>query len=476
VRSDRIGSNILLEQRCLSADRMDIDGLDVSPARWSRFEYYAAHVRRLDLKVDGAYRSWSFLLPIKRLAATRPPTSTHPPPLLPNLTSITISLQYTHSLDQAVAVLTAPGTQLFGVEAFAGLLLVIPPRLQHANIVWIENTVLDKFTQSVHEYVRGLAIPASQRDLDLGLVGADYGFSNAPPGDYLTIVPRLASLESIKGFPLSAQLVNLLAEFPYLSEVSLYHLPSEVILPQADCEHEESNPQHPATPFPSLTRLRILSFHNMYGEACQILSHFPMQQLEHLELEFTEAYKAPLPHATHALFLLLGEHARTLRMFRLIVDAEKWDYSEPLWDPDNDAYALAPWSSLSCLLNCHELRSVVIKCAGAYHGCVLSPDDIRSLGRAWPYLSELCIAETSIGVDAVRQSVRPRVVDMTGLKELSRACPQLEVLKLTLDAEVRSVGDDALTNSRLLHLDLGYSLLSGDNPINVSRFVRQLPL
>ncbi|KAG8741669.1 hypothetical protein FRC10_002598, partial [Ceratobasidium sp. 414] len=461
------------DQRCLSTGGLGTGEIDTSPARWGRFDYYASHVLRLDFNINNAYRSWSFLLPIKRLAATRPPTVTCPPALLPNLVSITIRLKYTPSLlQQAAAVLISPSAQLLGVESFAGIFAAIPPDLRHVDLVWVDNTVYEMFTRSVTEYVRCLSIPALQRDCDLGLTGASHGFSDILPGDYLTAVPRLTSLVSAKGFPLSTHLLDLLAGFPFLSELSLYHTPEEVVLPRLGHEAQSENVP---TRFPCLRALCILSFHSIYEVSCSILSHFPVERLESLELEFTKAYEIPLPHATHSLFVLLGNRGYSLHKFSLVIDADRWDYSEPRWDIENEAYALAPWSSLSCLLGCHELRSVVVKCAGAYHGCVLNLNEIHSLGTSWPHLSTLCITETVTGVDSVRQSTRPRVVNMVGLEELSRVCPRLEVLKVTLDVEFQAAGTDAAqgarANSLPLVLDLGYSPLARKDTMNVARFV-----
>ncbi|KAG8697867.1 hypothetical protein FRC08_006264 [Ceratobasidium sp. 394] len=446
--------------------------IDTSPARWARFDYYASHVLKLYFNFNSAYRSWSFLLPVKRLAATRPPATTYSAPLFPNLVSVTIRIKYTPSLlQQAAAVLTSPSAQLLGVEMFAGIFTTIPPGLRHVNLIWANNTVYEGFTRSVTEYVRSLSIPALQQDYDLGLAGTSHGFSDLLPGDYLTAVPRLTSLMSVKGFPLSVHMLDLLAGFPFLSELSLYHTPEEVVLPQLGREAQSG---HVSTRFPRLKALFILSFHSVYEATCSILSHFPVERLESLELEFANAYEIPSSYATHSLFLLLGNRGCSLHKFCLVIDADRWDYSEPLWDIENEAYALAPWSSLSCLLSCHELRSIVIKCAGAYHGCVLNLNEIHSLGTSWPYLSRLCITETVTGVDSVRQSTRPRVMNMAGLEELSKVCPRLEVLKVTLDVEFQAVGTSvaqrgARATSLPLELDLGYSPLAGEDTMDVAR-------
>lgn len=460
--------------RCLSSQTIGTGELQPGPANWSRYEHYASQVHSLTVKIDGAYRNWMFLLPIKRLSTTRhrvwdtigEQTLEYHPPLLPNLMSLTFELQYSQNLDHAIAVLTAPSAQLLGVEALAGLLLLMPPTLRHLALAWTNNSISQLFTTILDNYTRGLASPASPTDLALGLVGVDYGFLDTLPGDYFTAIPRSMSLVSFKGFSASVHMLEVLSGLPYLSDLDLYHMPGHETIPYT----HEYTPRLPTrySPYQSLRKLRILACHKDGEDVCRILSHLPVEQLQNLELEFAQAHGEPA--SLEPLFALIGNRGHALRAFSLIYDAEMWDYIPPRWDVE--AYALSPWSTLSHLLHCHELESLVIKCAGVYHGCILS--DIQKLGSAWPHLTKLCISETLLSVDVVKQSTRPRLVDMGGLAELALAFPLLQSLHLTLDVDRASTFDNLPTSgdrpvSLPLDLDLGYSPLVGDVAATVAR-------
>ncbi|CCO29930.1 hypothetical protein RSOLAG1IB_06569 [Rhizoctonia solani AG-1 IB] len=468
--------------RCLDTQSVGTGELQAGPAHWSRYQSYAAHVHTITVKIDGAYRNWVFLLPIKRLATTRPREQTtlngrtvdYFPPLLPNLVSLTFELQYSQNLDHAIAVLAAPSTQLLGVEALAGMMILMPPTLRSLCISW-RNSISQLFTHMLDRFTEGLGTQASAADFDSGLVGSDYAFPDSLilPGDYLTAIPRSESLVSFKGFSASAHMIEVLSLIPHLSEVELYHMPGQKPIPYA---HEYA-PQLPAQPpirFPALTSLHILACHNRIGEMHRILTHFPIERLQSLVLEFSRAYGVPSESFMEPLYALIGSQAHSLRALNLIYDAEKWDYIYPTWDIENSAYAFAPWSSFSHLLNCHKLESIVIKCAGIYHGLVLPNSIIRTLGMAWPLLSKLCISETLLGVDVVKQSTRPRLVDMRGLAELAIAFPLLRTLHITLDVDDASTFETLpISSERMpflpLDLGLGYSPLVGDVAEDVAR-------
>lgn len=480
-----INTRSIFLQRCLSPQTVGTGELQTGSDNWSRYDHYAAYVHTLTVRVDGSYRNWVFLLPIKRLAATRQQVKTtiddqlldYLPPLLPNLVSLTFELQYSQYLDHAIAVLAAPGTQLLGVEALAGLLLLMPPTLRHLTIAWRNNSISDLFTSILDEFVHGLATPASRMDFHLGLVGADYAFLNTLPGDYLTTIPRSASLVSFHGFSASAYMFEVLSGLPLLSDIYLYHMPGHEPIPFAQeyIPRLVDHPSYSSTPFPCLNKLRILACHNVVDDMCRILSHFPVEQLHCLELEFSQAYDPPAGNIMEPLFALVGNRGHALRAFSLVFDAEKWDYIPPRWDVESGVYALAPWPSISHLLSCHELESVVIKCAGVYHGLTLSHENARALGAAWPHLTRLCVSETLLGVDVVKQSIRPRLVDMSGLAELALALPSLTSLHITLEVDHASTFENLITSairpaSLPLDLDLGYSPLVGDVAETVARY------
>ncbi|CAE6450899.1 unnamed protein product [Rhizoctonia solani] len=462
--------------RCLSTQSIGTGELQTGPANWSRFEHYAAHVHTVKIKIDGAYRNWVFLLPIKRLAATRyrdqisinGHTLDYFPPLLPNLVSLTFELQYSQNLDHAIAVLTAPSTQLLGVEALAGLLMLMPPTLRHLGLAW-NNSISDLFTTILDRFTAGLATPASRADFDSGLVPSDYGFFDpyyTLPGDYLCAIPRSMSLVSFKGFSASAQMIEVLSLLPQLSEIALYHMPGHDPIPFAH-EYPPRLSSRPSVPFPALVNLQILACHNEVEEVLRILTHFPIERLHTLELEFARAHGTPPENFMEPLYALIGSRGLALRALSLVFDAEKWDYIPPSWDVEDRAYAFAPWSSLSHLFSCHELESIVIKCAGIYHGLTLSSGNIQTMGTAWPHLSRLCISETLLGVDVVKQSTRPRLVDMRGLAELAVALPLLKALHITLEVDHASTFEHLPTSHERpynlpLDLDLGYSPLVGD--------------
>ncbi|CAE6470553.1 unnamed protein product [Rhizoctonia solani] len=466
--------------RCLSTQSISTGELQTGPANWSRFEHYASHVHSMRINIEGAYRSWIFLLPIKRLASTRHReqitinghTLNYFPPLLPNLVSLTFELQYSQNLDHAIAVLTAPGTQLLGVEALAGLLMLMPPTLRHLGINWTNNSISDLFTSILDRFTADLGSPASPADLESGLIGSDYGFTNTLEGDYLTAVCRSEGLFSFLGFHASAQMIEVLSLLPQLQTVDLYHMPGHEPISFAH-EYLPQLPTRPSIPFPALVSLRILACHNGVEEVHRILTHFPIERLQNLEVEFTRAHGAPQDKFMEPLYALIGNRGVALRSLSLIFDAEKWDYIPPVWDVENGAFA--PWSSLSHLFNCHELESIVIKCAGIYHGLTLLSGNIQTMGTAWPRLSKLCISETLLGVDVVKQSTRPRLVDMRGLAELALAFPLLKVLHVTLDVDHASTFVNLPISherpySLPLDLDLGYSPLVGDTAEGVSRF------
>ncbi|CAE6401245.1 unnamed protein product [Rhizoctonia solani] len=468
--------------RCLSTQSIGTGELQTGSTNWSRYENYAAHVHTITVKIDGAYRNWVFLLPIKRLAATRRReqitvdgrTLDYFPPLLPNLVSLTFELQYSQNLDHAIAVLTAPSTQLLGVEALAGLMVLMPPTLRVLCITW-KNSISQLFTDILDRYTEGLGTPASSADFDSGLVGSDYAFLNniILPGDYLTTIPRSESLVSFKGFSASAPMMEVLALLPHLSEIALYYMPGHKPIPSLH-EYAPQLPIRPPVRFPALVSLHILACDNGVEEMHRILTHFPVERLQSLDLEFSRAYGIPPENFMGPLYALIGQQGRSLRALSLVYDAEKWDYISPTWDVENKAYSFAPWSSFSQLLNCHELESIVIKCAGIYHGLVLPNNNIQTLGVAWPLLSKFCISETLLGVDVMKQSTRPRLVDMRGLAELSLAFPLLRTLHLTLDVDDASTFETLPTSSERvpclpLDLDLGYSPLVGDIAEDVAR-------
>ncbi|KAF8745446.1 hypothetical protein RHS02_01358, partial [Rhizoctonia solani] len=467
--------------RSLNAQTIGTGELQTGAINWSRYENYAAHVHTITVKIDGAYRNWVFLLPIKRLAATRRCEQTtadgrthhYFPPLLPNLVSLTFELQYSQNLDHAIAVLTAPSTQLLGVEALAGLMLLMPPTLRALCITW-KNSISQLFTEILDRYTQGLGTPASCADFNSGLVGSDYGFVDLIlPGDYLTAIPRSQSLVSFKGFSASPYIMEALALLPNLSEIALYHMPGHQPIPFAH-EYVPRLPVQPSVRFPALIHLQILACHNRVEEIHRILTHFPIECLQSLSLEFSQAHGMPSDKFMDPLYALIGSQGHCLRALSLIYDAEKWDYISPTWDVENKVYAFAPWSSFSQLINCHKLDSIVIKCAGIYHGLVLPPNSIQTLGVAWPLLSKLCISETLLGVDVVEQSTRPRLVDMRGLAELALAFPRLKTLHLTLDVDdISTFGRLPVSDERPpclpLDLDLGYSPLVGDIAEDVAR-------
>ncbi|KAG8720045.1 hypothetical protein FRC09_010179 [Ceratobasidium sp. 395] len=449
----------------LSGDFFEFGGgrFNDSPARWSRFKYYSALVLELtlpSLSIDEVLLTQSTLLPVRWLGTS------HSKPLLPNLVSITITLRFW--------ALDGDETSPPGPEWLVTLFSIIPPTLQHAKITWFDNVVSRVFMQSVTGYIRGLRLTDLQED-DPGSDSDKYDHSNRLPGDYLAVIPRpgLSSLVSLKGLPLSTHMLDLLAGFPLLSELSLYHTSEDVVLPRL--EHN-NQPNSTLARFLRLKSIHIVAHHNKYADICSILSHFPIEQLESVAFEFVERDKLPLPSATHAMFNYLGNCARVLRTFSLVVDAEKWNYSEPPLDIEDEAYAVAPWPSLSCLLGCHELRSVVVKCAAVYHGCKLDPKRIRDLGNAWPHLSELCITETTIGRGVGRFAGRS-VIDMIGMEALWSACPHLEILKLTLDTGSESGESNIVERSDSqqdpppLQLGLGYSVLEREDTMNVAQFV-----
>ncbi|CUA76276.1 Toll-like receptor 7 [Rhizoctonia solani] len=462
--------------RCLSAQNIGPSELQTGLANWNRFEHYAAHVNNVVVKIDGAYRNWVFLLPIKRLAATRHReqiavnghTLDYFPPLLPNLVSLTFELQYSQNLDHAIAVLTAPSTQLLGVEALAGLLMLMPSTIRHLGLAW-NNSISDLFTTILDRYTAGLGTPASRADFESGLVASDFGFFDTYytlPGDYLCAIPRSSSLVSFRGFSASPHMIEVLALLPQLSEIALYHMPGHEPIPFAH-EYPSHLPSLPSVPFPALTNLQILACHNGVEEIHRILTHFPIERLHRLELEFARAYGTPPENFMEPLYALIGNRGIALRALSLVFDAEKWDYIPPVWDVENGAYAFAPWSSLSRLFSCHQLESIVIKCAGIYHGLALSSGNIQTMAAAWPRLSKLCISETLLGVDVVKQSARPRLVDMRGLAELALAFPLLKTLHITLDVDHASTFEHLPTSHERPHnlsldLDLGYSPLAGD--------------
>ncbi|KAG8704875.1 hypothetical protein FRC09_003277 [Ceratobasidium sp. 395] len=437
--------------------------LNNSPSTWDRFNYYASKVFRLNLSnlsLHDVLDTQATLLPAQWLA------SHHPPPLLPNLTSITVMPSFlSRPLDEDFP-------RLPGVEWVDTFFSIIPPTLQHAKIAWFDNTVLKIFTQSVNGYIRGLPITNSQEERNLSPASDGYYASSSPPGDHLAVIPRLSPLVSLGGLPLSTHMLELLAGLPFLSELSLYHTPEEVVLDQVEYENR---PNGVLSRFPRLKTMHIVALHNIYATICPILSHFPIGQLGFLTLELVESDKLPVPHATHAIFTLLGNHARALHTFRLVVDAEKWDKSDPPLAIEGEAYAIAPWSSLSCLLSCHELRSVSVRCAGAYHGCKLDTERILQLGHAWPSLSELCITETAISVGAIQRFSRRSVLGMVELEVLSAVCPRLKVLKLTLDVKLGSAEDNetgpvgSRKDSFPLDLSLGYSVLAKEDAVDVAR-------
>ncbi|KAG8777782.1 hypothetical protein FRC12_000201 [Ceratobasidium sp. 428] len=450
----------------LSSDLFELGGgrFNDSPTSWSRFKYYSTLVLELNLPslgIDDVGLTQSTILPIRWLSTS------HSKPLLPNLVSITITLRFC-ALDRRV---TSPP----GPEWFVTLLSIIPPTLQHAKISWFNNFISRAFMQSVTGYVRGLRLTDLQED-DPGSDSDKYNRPNRLPGDHPAVIPRpgLSSLVSLKGLPLSTHMLDLLAGFPLLSELSLYHTSEEVVPPRL--EHN-NQPNNTLAQFLRLRSIHIVAHHNKYADICSILSHFPIEQLESVAFEFVEPNKLPPPSATHAMFNYLGNRAHALRMFKLVVDAEKWKYNEPPLNIEGEAYAIAPWPSLSCLLSCHELRSVVVKCAGAYHGCKLDSKRIRDLGNAWPHLSEFCITETTINASAVRHLVERSVLDMIGMEALSSACPHLEILKLTLDTgsgsrEINIVErSDSRQDPPPLQLGLGYSVLVREDTMNVARFV-----
>ncbi|CAE6441116.1 unnamed protein product [Rhizoctonia solani] len=468
---------------CLSTQSIGTGELQTGPANWGRAEHYAAHVHSMKVKIDGAYRSWVFLLPIKRLAATRHReqiaadgrTLSCIPPLLPNLVSLTFELQYSQNLDHAIAVLTAPSTQLLGVEALAGLLLLMPPTIRHLGISWTNNSISDLFTTILNRFTAALGTPASSADFESGLVGADYGLFDGYnlPGDYLGVYPRSIALTSFRGFSASAPIFEVLSLLPHLSEIALYHMPGHEPIPFAH-EYSPKLPISPPVSFPALVNLQLLACHNGVEEVHRILTHFPIERLHNLEVEFARASEAPPDCFMKPLYSLIGNRGLALRALSLVFDAEKWDYIPPAWDVENRVYAFAPWSSFSHLLCCHELESVVIKCAGVYHGLTLSGDDIQTLGTAWPRLSKLCISETLLGIDVVKQSARPRLVDMRGLAQLALAFPLLKTLHITLDADNIYTFETLPTSHERPHglpldLDVGYSPLVGDKAEDVAR-------
>ncbi|KAG8691258.1 hypothetical protein FRC11_005488 [Ceratobasidium sp. 423] len=466
---------------CLSTQGMGTGELRTGPANWCRFEHYAAHVHTIVIKVTGSYLNWVFLLPLKKLAGTRHReqiiidghTLNYFPPLLPNLASLTFELQYSQNLDHAIAVLTAPSTQLLGVEALAGLLMLMPPTLRHLEISWTNNSISDLFTNILDRFTAGLGNAASPADFESGLIGSDYGFTNTLPGDYLTAVPRSSSLVSFTGFSASAQMIEVLSLLPSLARVGLYRMPGHKPISFAH-EYLPQLPTRPSVPFPALVDLQILACHNGVEEVHRILTHFPIEKLQNLEVEFARAHDAPPHNFMEPLYALIGNRGVALRSLSLVFDAERWDYIPPAWDIENGVYAFASWSLLSHLFNCHELESIVIKCAGVYHGLILSSGNIRTMGMAWPRLSKLCISETLLSVDVVKQSTRPRLVDMRGLAELGLAFPLLKTLHVTLDVDHASTFENLPTSHERPHilpldLDLGYSPLVGDTAEHVSR-------
>ncbi|KAJ1301504.1 hypothetical protein OPQ81_008759 [Rhizoctonia solani] len=269
---------------CLNTQDISTSELQTGPEGWSRYEYYAAHVHTLTIKIDGAYRNWVFLLPTKRLAATRHReqmivdghTLDYFPPLLPNLVSLTFQLKYSQNLDHAIAVLTASTTQLLGVEALAGLLMLMPPTLNFLSIVWTNNSISDLFTSILDRFTANLGSPASPADFDAGLIASDYGFPDTftLPGDYLTTIPRSQSLVSFKGFSASAPMIEVLSLLPHLSEIALYHMPGHEPISVAH-EYTPCLPKRPPVPFPALVNLEILACHNGVEEVHRILTHFP---------------------------------------------------------------------------------------------------------------------------------------------------------------------------------------------------------
>ncbi|KAG8706756.1 hypothetical protein FRC09_002241 [Ceratobasidium sp. 395] len=437
-------------------------GLHSSPSRWSRFNYYASLVLDFTLQglnVNGVLETQVTLLPIHWLAAA------HPAPLLSNLVSITITLDLFRARSEIEA------TRLPGAEWSTAFFSIIPPTLQHAKIAWFNNVFHRDFTHSVTGYVRDLLTSDSQGYTPES-AETRYDISSALPGDYLAAVPRLSSLVSLKGLPLSTHMLDILAGLPFLSEISLYHTPEETILPQP-----ENDTQLNDTP-PRFLYLKtvhiVLVLHNTFTAVCPILSQFPIGRLESIALEFVNPKELLPPLATQEMFILLGNRAHALRRFHLVVDVEKWNFSPPPMYIEGETYALAPWSSLSCLLNCHKLRSVVVKCAGMLHGCELDSKNIHDLGNAWPHPSELCITETFTNTQFVNHICGRTVVDMVGLEALSRACPQLQVLKLTL----RVGFDDDIVDcsgsregSLPLQLGLGYSMLLRNDTMNIAWFV-----
>ncbi|KAG9121148.1 hypothetical protein FRC07_003021 [Ceratobasidium sp. 392] len=268
-------------------------------------------------------------------------------------------------------------------------------------------------------------------------------------------------------------MLDLLAGLPFLSDVCLYHTPEEAVTPRT--EHD-ARLTGLSVRFPCMKTIRIIALHHRYEDVCQILSYLPVERFVSLTLDFVDAYNLPPPRATHALLVLLGSHARSLRMFQLAIDAEKWNNTQPPPVVDGEAYMLAPWSTLSCLLNCHELRSVVVKCAGVHHGCKLDPKSIRELGKEWPHLSELCITETAMNDDSIKRFAGRAVLDMAGLEELSRACSKLEVLSLTLNTECKPSRNNkpnrfgSRETSPPLELRLSYSVLFGQDVSKIARF------
>ncbi|KAH7334483.1 hypothetical protein B0J17DRAFT_708812 [Rhizoctonia solani] len=428
---------------CLSTQSIGTGELQVGSANWDRFEHYAAHVHSIKVKIDGAYRSWVFLLPIKRLVATRHRE------------------QIIHPTARS--------------RSLGGLLLLMPPTLHHLGISWTNNSISDLFTTILDRFTAGLGSPASGADFDSGLVGSDYGlFDYNLPGDYLDVCPRSAALTSIKGFSASAPMIEVLSILPHLSEIALYHMPGHEPISFAH-EYSPQLPIRPPVPFPALVNLQILACHNGVEEVHRILTHFPIERLQNLEVEFARASEAPPDSFMEPLYALIGSRGLALRALSLVFDAEKWDYIPPARDVENGIYAFAPWSSFSHLLCCHELESLVIKCAGVYHGLTLSGINIQTIGTAWPRLSKLCISETLLGIDVVKQSARPRLVDMRGLAELASALPLLKTLHITLDVDNTSTFENLPTSHERPHglpldLDVGYSPLVGDKAEDVARF------
>ncbi|KAF8755991.1 hypothetical protein RHS01_04752 [Rhizoctonia solani] len=348
--------------RSLNAQTIGTGELQTGAINWSRYENYAAHVHTITVKIDGAYRNWVFLLPIKRLAATRRCEQTtadgrthhYFPPLLPNL----VSLTFEYLIDMRKV-------------------------LEHQPLALI-----------------------STRDL---------------------LDPTM-SLVSFKGFSASPYMMEALALLPNLSEIALYHMPGHQPIPLAH-EYVPRLPVQPSVRFPALIHLQILACHNRVEEIHRILTHFPIECLQSLSLEFSQAHGIPSDKFMDPLYALIGNQGHCLRALSLIYDAEKWDYISPTWD----------------------VESV-----------------------AWPLLSKLCISETLLGVDVVEQSTRPRLVDMRGLAELALAFPRLKTLHLTLDVDdISTFGRLPVSDERPpclpLDLDLGYSPLVGDIAEDVAR-------